>query len=112
MGAVEHCNAALGRGLAVDAPEEVVVALFRGRALEAGDLAGLRIESAHHVLDGAVLAAGVYGLQHDEQGALPFGVKLLLQQGHMLQIGDRASSVRRRCSCRSRDDRPDRGPSA
>jgi hypothetical protein len=43
----------------VDPPEEVVRELVVVRRLERGDVDALRIQPAEHVLDRAVLAAGV-----------------------------------------------------
>jgi hypothetical protein len=48
-------------------PEKVVLELERGRLLERGDLAALRIDPGHHVLDGAVLAGSIERLEDDEQ---------------------------------------------
>ena len=50
------------------APEEVVVELFVGRRLEGEDLAALRVDAGHDVLDGAVLAGGVHGLEDQQHG--------------------------------------------
>ena len=48
------------------APEKVVIELLARRLLEREDLTALRVHAGHHVLDGAVLACGVGGLEHDE----------------------------------------------
>src|SRR6516162_8726459 len=59
VGAIEDADAAsFGQGLGV-APEKIVVKLFRGRMLERNDLAALRIDARHDVLDGAVLAGRI-----------------------------------------------------
>jgi hypothetical protein len=63
----------------VDAPQEVVLALFLGRCLERGHDAALGVEAAHHVADRAVLAAGVHGLQDDQERAPVFGIEQVLQ---------------------------------
>src|SRR5207342_2283858 len=49
--------------LLVDAPQEVVAELFRGRDLERGDRAALRVERLHDLGDRAVLASGVDALE-------------------------------------------------
>ena len=55
------------RGQPPRVPPQVVVAqFFGGRRLEAGHRDALWVHPAHHVLDRAVLAPGVQGLQHDQ----------------------------------------------
>src|SRR5207249_2538104 len=49
------------------APQEIVLQLLGARVLEAVDLAALRVHPGHHVLDHAVLARGVHGLEDDQQ---------------------------------------------
>src|SRR2546426_3422753 len=60
--------------------------LFRSRVLEAVDLAALRVEGGHHVLDHAVLARSVHGLEDDQQGAAVRGVKHVLQRSEILGV--------------------------
>ena len=55
-------GAAVGR-----TPEEVMVELLGRGLLERGDLAALRVHPGHDVLDGAVLAGGVHGLEDHEE---------------------------------------------
>ena len=47
--------------------------------LEGVHLATLRIDAGHDVLDYAVLAGGVHGLQHDQHGPAPVRIEPLLQ---------------------------------
>ena len=54
------------------------VELQRRWLLERGDLAPLRIDAGHHVLDRAVLAGGVESLQDDQQRVGPGRVKQFL----------------------------------
>ena len=54
-------------GSTAASPEEVVLELLGAGMLEAEDLAALRIDAGHHMLDGAVLARGVHRLEDDEQ---------------------------------------------
>ena len=49
------------------------------------DLAALRIEARHHVLDDAVLAGRVHALEDDQQGPAVLGKQLLLHRGEMAQ---------------------------
>src|SRR2546426_8531183 len=60
--------------------------LFRSRVLEAVDLAALRVQAGHHVLDHAVLARSVHGLEDDQQGAAVRGVKHVLQRSEILGV--------------------------
>ena len=70
----------------MDAPEEVVCGLLGGRLFEGFDRRGLRVQDAHHVVDGAVLAGRVEALQHDEQRMTPVGAELGLQLFEPLEI--------------------------
>ena len=63
------------------APEVIVVEFLGRRRLERVHLAALRIDAGHHVLDRAVLAGGVHGLE-DEQHR-----PAILRVEHVLQLG-------------------------
>jgi len=60
--------------------------LFRRGHLEAGDVAALGVDAVHDLLDNAVLAAGVEGLEDDQQGMLALGPQDLLQLGQAFDI--------------------------
>ncbi len=64
------------------APHVVVVEFFRRGLLERGDLAALRIDARHDVLDRAVLAGCVHGLENEQQRPAILGVEdvLLLRE--------------------------------
>ncbi len=64
-----------------------MVEVFGRRGLERVDLAALRIHSRHHVLDRAVLAGGVDGLEHEQQRPA------ILRVEAILQLGDRVDAV-------------------
>ena len=51
-----------------------MVELFLGRTLERDDLGALRIQSAHDVLDGAILPGRVDRLEDEQQRPLMLGV--------------------------------------
>ena len=53
----------------------------RARRLEGVDLAALRVDARHDVLDRAVLAGGVHRLEHRQHRPAVLGVELLLQVG-------------------------------
>jgi hypothetical protein len=61
------------------APEIVVVEIGGGRRLERVDLAALRVDARHDVLDRAVLAGRVHGLEDQQQRPAILGVELVLQ---------------------------------
>ena len=65
-------------------PQIAVIQLVDRWRFEAGDLAALRVDPAHDVLDRAVLAGGIQRLEDDEQGARILGVQLLLVVGQEL----------------------------
>ena len=70
VGAVEDGDAAAGREVAAGAPHEVVEAFLGIGRLEGGDVDALRVDAGHDVLDGAVLAGGIEGLEDDEDFSL------------------------------------------
>src|SRR6266508_3409263 len=73
MRAVEDTDEALRRNRFVDAPEIVVRPFLLGGGLERGDGDSDRPAFVEYRANGAILAAAVYPLQHDEQGSLAFG---------------------------------------
>jgi len=70
----------------LEAPEEVVALLLRGRGLEGVDDHSAGVHAGHHVLDGAVLAAGVHALHGDQDRSLLLGPEpgLKIEQLRML----------------------------
>src|SRR5215472_6423442 len=87
VGTVEDADAAALRKLDHGAPHEVVIELERGRLLERGDLAALRIDAAEDVLDRAVLAGRIHGLENQQQRPAVLGVKSLLEVAEPLAVG-------------------------
>ena len=67
VGAVEDADVAARRQATGIAPQVVVVELLRRGHLEAVHLHALRVDAAHDVADGAVLAGRVHGLEADQQ---------------------------------------------
>jgi len=61
--AVEDANPASLRERPSVPPKEVVIELLTGGLLEAEDLTALGIDPRHHVLDGAIFAGGIHGLE-------------------------------------------------
>ena len=64
------------------APEKIVLQILGAGLFEAENLAALRIDAGHDVLDGAVLAGGVHRLKNQQQRITVVGVEqaLLLAQ--------------------------------
>ena len=56
-----------------------MVQIFGRRHLKRKDLAPLRVDPGHDVLDGAVLAGGIHRLEDEQQRPLALGVKLVLK---------------------------------
>ena len=77
--AVEDADAATFRQPERRPPQIIVAQLHGAGCLEGGDLAALRVEPRHDMLDGAVLAGCVHGLQHDEHGPARLGIETFLQ---------------------------------
>src|ERR1700761_2733979 len=78
---VENANVAPLRKAAGGAPEKIVGEFLGAGSLEAENLATLRVDTGHDMLDGAIFAAGVHRLKNDQCGVLAFGVKPALKIG-------------------------------
>src|ERR1041385_3178572 len=84
--AVEDADAPALRQRAGRPPEEVVIELFGARRLERIDVAALRIDAGHHMLDGAILAGGIHCLEDDQERPAILRVEPLLQLGEALDV--------------------------
>ena len=49
------------------------------------NLHALGVQATHHMLDGAVLAGGISGLEHDEHGVGVGSVEAILQRRHLFE---------------------------
>ena len=85
VGAVEDADATALRQRLHVAPEEVVIEVLARRLLEREDLAALRVDAGHDVLDGAVLPGGIRRLQHDQHRMRVGRIEPLLR---VREIGD------------------------
>ena len=84
--AVEHPDLSPGRERAVDAPQ-IVMAQFRGvGCLEGMHFQRSRVQCGEHLLDQAVLAGRVPGLNGHHKSFLAGSIQLFLQYGGTLQI--------------------------
>ena len=70
--------AALGQ-MPRGAPQEIMLQFIRGGDFEGVDLAAFRVHSRHDVLDGAVFAGCIQGLEDQQQSPTVLGVELGLQ---------------------------------
>jgi hypothetical protein len=87
VGPVEDADAA-ALGQVFDAsPEIIMVELLGRRLLERHHLATLRVDAGHHMLDGAILARRVHGLEDEEHGPAVLRVEPVLQCGERLHPG-------------------------
>ena len=86
VGTVEDADApALGKD-AGRPPEKIVLQFLGAGMLEAVDLAALRIDAGHDVLDGAVFAGGVHGLKNQQQRIAVVGVQQVLQIAQVFDV--------------------------
>jgi len=76
---IEDADLAMAGAVGVHPPQVVLAHLAARRHLEADDAHPLRVDPGEHAADGAVLAAGVDGLEHDQQGSLLLGPQAFLQ---------------------------------
>ena len=83
IGAVEDADPSALRQVARGAPQKIVLQFRRAGMLEAEDLAALRIDARHHVLDRAVLAGRVHRLKDQQHGIAVGGVEQLLLRAQM-----------------------------
>src|SRR6516164_7556701 len=79
--AIENADvAALGQATGMP-PEKVVIEILRRGLFEGKNLATLRVDTRHHVLDGAVLPDGVHGLKDQQQRPAVLRIKQFLLLG-------------------------------
>src|ERR1043165_6190847 len=86
MRAVEDAKHALLRCGFMNAPEIIVAQLLFGRILETGDVAAGGIDAAEDMVDRAILAARIHGLNNDEQRKAAIDVKLLLKLPQLFEV--------------------------
>ena len=82
-------------GMALWYRQRIVVQFFRGGLFEGADRHRLRVDAAHHMLDGAVLAGGVQSLEYQEHAERVLGVEPVLIVGEQLHpLGEQGGGVR------------------
>ncbi len=89
MRAIEDPDLALARRVPVDTPQEVVTELLRGRDLERGDRAALRVECLHDLGDRAVLACGIDALEDDKDRVFRLRPHPVLEAPQALHLVER-----------------------
>ena len=93
MTAVENHDFTLGRYLAVNPPQEVVLALGQRRRLECHAANAKWIDRTEYALDGTILARGIHTLQNHNHFACSRSVKHILQFGDFLRQDQRMGTV-------------------
>ncbi len=66
IGSIEDAYSSTFRQSLRATPEKIVIQLFSTGLLETENLAALRIDTGHHMLDGTVFAGGVHGLENQQ----------------------------------------------
>ncbi len=79
VAAIENADAAALWNAFVSAPQVVVIELLVAGRFERKNLAALRIDAGHDVLDDAVLAGGVERLKNQKDGPAVLRVELFLE---------------------------------
>src|SRR5690242_2678547 len=64
-------------------PQKVMGQFLMRWGFEGYDVATLRVDRGHHMLDRAVFSAGIHALQHDEQSVAAIGVEPILQAAQL-----------------------------
>jgi hypothetical protein len=86
IGAVKNADVSALREAARRAPQKIMLQFPGARMLEAENLASLRIDAGHDVLDRAVLASGVHRLKNQQQRIAVVGVKQALPFAQFLNV--------------------------
>src|SRR5258708_7025202 len=84
VAAIEDADAAAFRETFHAPPEIIVVEVFAGGRLEGKDLATLRVDTGHDVLDRAVLPGGVHRLEDQQHRPAVLRVKHVLKLGQQI----------------------------
>jgi hypothetical protein len=78
VGSVEDTDPPALREITSGAPEKIVLQFGRAWMFEAEDLAALRIDTGHNVLDGPIFSGGIHSLEDQQDGvAVGWVVKML-----------------------------------
>ena len=78
IGSVEDADPPAFRQVARGAPEKIVLQLRGAGVLETEDLAALRVDPGHHVLDGAIFSRRIHRLKDQQDGMAIGRIKKLL----------------------------------
>ena len=83
IGSVEDADPPAFRQIARGAPEKIVLQ-FRGAGMfEAENLAALRVDPGHHMLDGAIFSRRIHRLKDQQDGIAVGCVEELLQRAQL-----------------------------
>src|SRR5437867_12068794 len=83
---IEDANATALRQETSGAPQKIVFQLLHARMLKTMDLAALRIDAGHHMLDGAVFAGGIHALENNQHSIAVRRIKKILQRAHLHDV--------------------------
>ena len=86
IGTIEDADSPAFRQSASRAPEKIVIQFFGARLFETENLAALRIDTGHHVLDGAVFAGSVHGLKNQQHRIAVVRIEQTLQRAQFLDV--------------------------
>ena len=86
IGSIEDADAAALRQALVAAPEKIVFEFRGARMFETENLASLRIDAGHHVLDRAVFAGRVHRLENQQQCMTVSRVLKLLHRAQLRNV--------------------------
>src|SRR5262249_9141045 len=87
VAAIEYSNAAaFGKALQTS-PQIIVIKIFACRRLERIDLAALRVDAGHDVLDRTIFSGGVHRLKDEQNCPTVLRVKHVLQFGEGFDAG-------------------------
>ena len=67
-------------------PQEIMIQFLGAGMFETENLASLRIDARHHMLDGAVLAGSIHRLENHQDGVLVACVQHTLQRAEFLSV--------------------------
>ncbi len=86
VGPVEDADPPAFRQITGGAPEKIMLQFDGAGMFEAEDLAALRVDPGHHMLDGAVLSRRVHCLKDQQDGIAVGGVEKLLQRAQLRDV--------------------------
>lgn len=87
IGAIEDADPAAFGQRDRAAPQEIMIEFVRGRLLERGDRAALRIDAVEDALDGGILARRIHALENHQQRPAVLRIEPLLEIVQPYSVG-------------------------